>query len=77
VIDFKGETAREDRTKKVAPKRFRKNNTLAIRNILVRTKSLLGHRIFVNRAILHNDLKIFARVFDELDIFQGIAIDEQ
>ena len=77
MIDFKGETAREDRTKKVALKRLRKNNTLAIRNILVRTKSLLGQRIFVNRAILHNDLKIFARVFDELDIFQGIAIDEQ
>ena len=39
--------------------------------------SSLGQRIFVDYAILHNDQKVFVRVFDELDVFRRIAIDEQ
>ena len=48
-------------------------------NVIIRhfrTKSSLGQRIFVNCAILHNDQKVFVRVFDELDVFQRIAIDQ-
>jgi len=41
------------------------------------TKSLPGQRILVDCAILHNDQKVFVGVFDEFDIFQGIAIDQQ
>jgi hypothetical protein len=37
----------------------------------------LGQCIFVDRAILHNHQKVFAGVFDELDIFQRIAVDQQ
>jgi hypothetical protein len=39
--------------------------------------SSLGHRILVDPAILHNDQKVFVGIFDELDIFQRIAIDQQ
>jgi len=42
-----------------------------------RDKSSLGQRIFIDRAILHNDQKVFVGVFYELDILQGIAIDQQ
>ena len=37
---------------------------------------LFGQRIFVDSAILHNDKKVLAGVFDELEIFQWIAIDQ-
>ena len=37
----------------------------------------LGQYIFVDRTILHNDQKVFVGVFDELDVFQRIAIDQQ
>ena len=33
--------------------------------------------IFVDCAILHNDQKNFVGVFDEFDVFQRIAIDQQ
>ena len=41
------------------------------------TKSSPGQRILVDCAILHDDQKVFVGVFDEFDIFQGIAIDQQ
>ena len=40
-------------------------------------ESSLGHCILVDPAILHNDQKVFVGVFDQLDIFQRIAIDQQ
>ena len=40
-------------------------------------ESSLGHCILVDPAILHNDQKVFVGIFDELDIFQRIAIDQQ
>ena len=40
-------------------------------------ESSLGHRILVDHAILHNDQKVFVGIFDELDIFQRISIDQQ
>jgi hypothetical protein len=43
----------------------------------LRRKSSLGQSIFVDRAVFHNHNKVFAGIFDELDIFQGIAIDHQ
>src|SRR4029077_2808720 len=44
---------------------------------LLWTKSSLGQYIFVDRTILHNQQKVFVGVFDELDVFQRIAIDQQ
>jgi hypothetical protein len=52
----------------------------AIRNEHFRNPDLessLGHCILVDPAILHNDQKVFVGIFDELDIFQRIAIDQQ
>jgi len=40
-------------------------------------ESSLGHCILVDPAILHNDQKVFVGVFDQLDIFQRISIDQQ
>ncbi len=40
-------------------------------------ESSLGHCILVDLAILHNDQKVFVGIFDELDIFQRISIDQQ
>jgi len=37
----------------------------------------LGERVFVNRAILNNDQEILVGVFDESDVFQRIAVDQQ
>ena len=37
----------------------------------------LGKRVFINRAILHNDEEILVGVFDESDVFQRIAVDQQ
>ena len=48
-----------------------------LRPLGAKSKSSLGQRIFVDCAILHDDHKVFVGVFDELDIFQGIAIDQQ
>ena len=41
------------------------------------TKALLGHRIFVDRAVLHDDQKVFVGIFEELDVLQRIAVDQQ
>ena len=40
-------------------------------------ESSLGHCILVDLAILNNDQKVFVGIFDELDIFQRISIDQQ
>ena len=48
-----------------------------IRQFRTATKSSLGKRIFVDDAILHDDQELLVGVFDELDVFQRIAIDQQ
>ncbi len=47
-----------------------------IRIELLWAKTSLGQNIFVNHAILHDYQKIFARIFDELEILQRITIDQ-
>src|SRR5580704_13642996 len=48
-----------------------------MRSEALMNKVSLGQRVFVDRAVLHNDQKIFAGVFDDFDIFQRIAINQQ